>query len=258
MDGFNDSWVGCGFSQGVGNPMYYAMAQAYITDYLFATQRPVFYRGWFENEVIRRSVAYRKLTGKQYVKNSLRLDATSAETMPIRRAVIPTRMGRSREILAFYLKAEMAMLGLFPKARYILSTQPSVNQFTGDFLNIHASPPESAAHREAMAARDAELELYLEHYQDDMCTAAGRQPSLTYIFVKGAIQLERLVEKEQQHGREVVYYNAGTLLPDDRAERIPYFIDSAHLTDRGADALGHFYASRIIEADDNKGQKIAP
>jgi hypothetical protein len=58
MDGFNDAGVGCGYSQGVGNPMYYAAQRAYITAYLFATRHPVFYRGWFENEVIKHSASW--------------------------------------------------------------------------------------------------------------------------------------------------------------------------------------------------------
>jgi hypothetical protein len=249
MDGYNDAGVGCGYSQGVGNPMYYAIAQAFITDYLFATQNPVFYRGWLENELIKHSAAYRTLTGKQYVPDTIMFDNTSAETVAARRAIIPTKIGQSRDILAFYLKAEKAMLGLFPKARYILSTQPTVNQFTGDFENIYASPSDSPVHREAMAARDAALEKYLTYYQNDACSSAAMQPSYTYIFGEGAIQLERLVDKEHQGGRDVAYYNVGAILPDKRADRVPYFIDPAHLSDKGADVLGHFYAEQILRRD---------
>jgi len=258
MDGANDAGVGCAFSQGVGNPMYYAIAQAYITDYLFTTLHPVFYRGWFENELIKYSVAYRMLTGKQYVPNSLMFDATSAETDTARRAIIPTRIGQSRDMLAFYLKAEKAILGLFPKARYILSTQPSVNQITAEFVDIYSSPSDSTAHREAMAARDAALEAYLTHFQNDVCTYADYQPSYTYIFVEGAIQLERLVEKQRQRGREVSYYNVGTLLPKDRVDRMPYFIDASHMTDKGADLLGHFYAEKILETDNSGNHTTSP
>jgi len=212
----------------------------------------VFYRGWFENELIKYSAAYRTLTGKQYVPNTLVLDSTSGETAAARRAIIPTKMGQSRDILAFYLKAEQLMLDLFPKARYILSTQPSVNQFSGDFVNIYDSPSDSDAHHEAMAARDAALEGYLSHYQDQMCTFAGQQPSFTYIFVESAIQLERLVDKERGAGRDVSYYNIGTLLPDARSDRMPYFIDPAHLTDKGADTIGRFYAEKILAADNGR------
>ena len=255
MDGYNDAGVGCAFSQGVGNPMYYAIAQAFITDYLFATQRPVFYRGWLENELIKHSAAYRTLTGKQYVPDTLAFDETSAETEPARRAIIPTKIAKSRDIVAFYLKAEQAILGLFPKAHYIFSTQPIVNQFTGDFVNIYASPYGSTAHREAMAAREATLQKYLMYYQDKACSSANMPVTFTYIFVEGAIQLERLVDKERLQGREVNYYNVGAILPDARSDRMPYFIDSDHLTDKGDDALGHFYADKILEADNRKDQK---
>jgi hypothetical protein len=249
MDGFNDAGAGCGYSQGVGNPMYYAIAQAYITAYLFSTQRPVFYRGWFENELIKHSAAYRTLTGKQYVPNTLVLDSTSSDANQSRRAIIPTKIGQSRDILAFYLKAERLMLDLFPKARYILSTQPSANQFSGDFVDIYDSPSDSDAHRQAMAARDAALETYLTYYQDKMCTIANQQPAFTYIFVESAIQLERLVDRERADGRDVSYFNIGTLFPDARADRIPNFIDSAHLSDKGSDMIGRFYAEKILTAD---------
>jgi lysophospholipase L1-like esterase len=252
MDGFNDAGVGCAYSQGVGNPMYYAIAQAYITDYLFATPHPVFYRGWFENELIKRSAAYRTLTGEQYVPNSLVFDATSTEDMPARTAIIPTKVAQSRDMLAFYIKAERATLGMFPRSRYIFSTQPTVNQFTGDFVDIYASPSDSAAHRDAMAARDAALEEYLTYHQDEMCSAENMQPGFTYIFGKGAILLERLVDKERQAGRDVAYYNVGAILPNDRADRIPYFIDPVHLSDQGADVIGRFYAEKILAADSDR------
>jgi len=252
MDGFNDANVGCAYSQGVGNPMYYALTQAFITNYLFATFRPDFYRGWLENKLIQHSVAYRKLTGKQYIPDTLLFDASSAEESAARRAIIPTQNGQSRDIVAFYIKAEKAILGLFPKARYILSTQPRVNQFTGDFVNIYKSPPGTAAHREAIAARDAELEAYLTYHQNEACSFAGSQPSIVYIFGKTAVELERLADTERQSGRDVAYYNVGAILPDDRADRIPYFIDPVHLSDKGADALGRFYAEKIL-ADNGVG-----
>jgi hypothetical protein len=100
-----------------------------------------------------------------------------------------------------------------------------------------------------MAARDAALEGYLTQYQDKMCTFAGQQPSYTYIFVEDAIHLERLVNTERAAGRDVSYYNVGTLFPDARADRIPYFIDPAHLTDKGSDTIGRFYAEKILAAD---------
>src|ERR1700730_5986533 len=133
MDGFNDAGVGCNYSQGPGNPMYFATMRSYIDGYLMSTLRPTFYRGWLENEVIRHSKAYRIFTGKEYVPDDQMFDQSSHEDMAVRRQIIPTKVGEARQMLAFYLASERGMLNLFPKAGYILSTQPVVNQFTGDF-----------------------------------------------------------------------------------------------------------------------------
>ena len=44
MDSFNDAGVGCNYSQGPGNPMYFATMRSYINGYLMSTLRPDFYR----------------------------------------------------------------------------------------------------------------------------------------------------------------------------------------------------------------------
>src|SRR5580704_5280019 len=133
MDGFNDAGTGCAFSQGPGNPLFFATMRSYIDGYLMSTLHPVFYRGWPENELIKHSKAYRIITGKQYVPDDQIFDQSSTESAPARRQITPTKVGESRQILAFYLAAERGMLRLFPQARYILSTQPVVNRFTGDY-----------------------------------------------------------------------------------------------------------------------------
>ena len=80
MDGFNDAGVGCNYSQGPGNPMYFATMRSYIDGYLMSTLHPVFYRGWLENELIKHSKAYRIITGKQYVADDQIFDQSSSET----------------------------------------------------------------------------------------------------------------------------------------------------------------------------------
>jgi hypothetical protein len=246
MDGHNDAGVGCGFSQGIGNPMFFATIKSYIDGYLFSKARPTFYRGWLENELIKHSVAYRTLTGKEPIEDTQAFDETSTETITARRQIIPTKVSESRQMLDFYLKAQRAMLNLFPNAKFILSTQPMVNDFTGEFVDLYQSPSDSEEHRKSMDRREGELEHYLDHYKDGPCRQATSQPSFTYIFVVGAIRLERMVDSARADGRDVEYHNTGTLFPNARAERIPYFIDAAHLSDKGADVLGRFYAQRIL------------
>jgi hypothetical protein len=209
----------------------------------------VFFRGWFENQLIRYSTAYRTLSGKEYVRQAQQFDTTSQEDFSIRRQVIPTRMGSARQMLAFYLKAQRSMLRLYPEARYILSTQPMLNRFTGDFVDVYEHPLDSEAHRMAAAARSKVLEEYLSHFQEDWCTQKDGGPSFVYLFVNGALRLEQVVNEERARGRKVEYYNTGLLFPDAREERIPYFIDGVHLSDQGNDVLGKFYAERILAAD---------
>src|SRR5580704_4637505 len=249
MDGFNDAGTGCAFSQGPGNPLFFATMRSYIDGYLMSTLHPVFYRGWFENKLIEHSKAYRIFTGKQYVADDQIFDQSSTESAPARRQIIPTKVGESRQILAFYLAAERGMLRLFPQARYILSTQPVVNRFTGDFDDIYQHPVGSPERKAAIEKRTASLEGYLTEHENEMCGQDTAKPANTYIFGNGAVRLEQLVDDEAARGRLVAYYNIGTLFPDSRSERMPFFIDPPHLTDKGMDVIGKFYAEKILAAD---------
>jgi lysophospholipase L1-like esterase len=249
MDGFNDAGVGCGFSQGPGNPLYFATMRSYIHGYLLSTRHPVFYRGWLENELIKYSKAYRVITDRQYVPNDQVFDQTSGEKNPIRRQVIPTKLGQSREILQFYLEAEKAILKLYPDAHYILSTQPIVNQFAGDFVDIYKFPIGSPERKAAIDKRTVDLERYLTQYENAPCGEKNAQPSFTYIFGNGAVQLEQIADARRAAGRAVDYYNVGTLFPDAREDRMPFFIDPVHLSDLGMDLIGKYYAEKILAAD---------
>jgi hypothetical protein len=249
MDGFNDAGVGCNYSQGPGNPLFFATMRSYIDGYLMSTRHPVFYRGWLENELIKHSKAYRIFTGKRYVPDDQVFDQSSHEGMQARRQIIPTKVGEARQMLAFYLAAERGMLNLFPRAGYILSTQPVVNQFAGDFNDIYQYPVGSPERTAAIERRTKELESYLTQHENEMCGQATAQPANIYVIGNGAVQLEQLAGEEAARGRLVEYYNIGTLFPDPRSERMPFFIDSVHLTDKGMDAIGRFYAEKILAAD---------
>jgi len=141
------------------------------------------------------------------------------------------------------------MLRLFPQARYILSTQPMVNQFTGEFTDVYASE-DAEVHRAALEKRLREVDAYLAATADRPCNSKTFHPSFVYIYVKGAFELERLAERVRAQGRFVEYHNMGRLFPNERADRMPFFIDPAHLSEKGADVLGRFYAERILAAGD--------
>jgi hypothetical protein len=251
MDGHNDAGVGCANSQGVTNPLFFPVIKSYIDAYLGAgNTRPVFYRGWFENELIRFSAAYRTITGKRFISNPQVYDETNKDATrdELRKVIVPTKIGAARDMLRFYVKATDASLSLFPHAKYILSTQPMANVFTGDFVDVY-KPGQSEADAAAMAKREQDLELYLKATENDMCNSETYIPSFTYVWVKGAFELEKLAAAKRAEGRFVEYDNIGRVFPNERADRLKYFMDAAHLSDEGAAVIGKFFGSRILAAD---------
>lgn len=250
MDGHNDAGVACSYSQGVTNPLFFPVIKAFVDSYLTNGTQPEFYRGYWENELIRESAAYRAITGKRYIENPIQYDTTNTDQSrgELRKIIIPTKVGAARDMLTFYLKATQATLALFPNAKYILSTQPMVNMFTGDFVDVY-KPSQEAADPVAMDKHDKALEVYLNASQDKFCSTDTYIPSFTYVYVKGAFELEKLAAAKRAEGRFVEYHNIGRLFPNEREERLKYFIDAAHLGDEGATTVGKFYAGRILAAD---------
>jgi hypothetical protein len=250
MDGHNDAGVGCAYSQGVTNPLYFPVIK-YLVDAYSATgvTRPVYLRSWLENEAIYYSTAYRALTGKKYIPNTEMDESNKDGTRDEgRKIILPTKLGAARDMLRFYVKATDASLSLFPRAKYILSTQPMVNQFTGDFVDAYKSSPAEAG-ASAMAKRESDLETYLTANENKVCSTETYIPSFTYVYVKSAFELEKLAAAKRAEGRFVEYDNIGRIFPNERADRLKYFIDAAHVSDEGAAAIGKFYASRILKAD---------
>jgi hypothetical protein len=213
------------------------------------TTQPVYLRSWLENEIINYSAAYRALTGKKYIRAS-DIDLTNQDQTrdEARKIIVPTRLSAARDMLRFYVKATKASLSLFPRAKYILSTQPMVNDFTGDFVDVY-KVSQDAADPAAMEKREGDLETYLKANEDKMCNTDTYIPSFTYVFVKGAFELEKLAAQVRAAGRFVEYDNIGRIFPNARADRLKYFIDAAHVSDEGAREIGRFYAARILTAD---------
>ena len=251
MDGHNDAGVGCAYSQGATNPLYFPVMKSLVDAYsATGLTRPVYLRSWFENELINYSAAYRALTGKKYIPSpaidETNQDSTRGASSTI---IMPTKLGAARDMLRFYLKATEASISVFPRAKYILSTQPMVNEFTGDFVDVYR-PSQVAADPAAMAIREQKLDVYLKANEDKTCNTETYSPSFTYVYVKGAFALEKLAAAKQAEGRFVEYDNIGRIFPNERTKRLKYFIDAVHISDEGASAIGKFYASRILKADE--------
>src|SRR5262249_47762527 len=100
--------------------------------------------------------------------------------------------------------------------------------------------------REAIKKREDAIDYYIDHFADKVCGQDTYHPAYLYILVNGAIRLARLAQDETARGRDVGYANLGLIFPKERTERIPYFIDPAHMTDAGADRVARFYADWIL------------
>jgi hypothetical protein len=250
MDGIADASVGCAISQGLMNPVYFPAMKDFLMAY-FGGQHPAYYRGWLENQVIKYSVAYRTITKQSYIPYNFVFDHSENDNSrdSIQKVIVPTKIGEARQMLEFYLKAEQAMLKLYPKAKYLLSTAPVANQFSGDFTDVYDHMDEPEVHAAAVARRAHDLDVYLDAYANEDCGTKTYDPAQTYVFVKGAFELEDLVNRAHSDGRAVEYYNTGRLFPDARTERTPYFVNPSHLSDKGDDVIGKFYADRILAAD---------
>jgi hypothetical protein len=249
MDGQVDGLIGCAESQGVMNPAFFAAMSSFINAY-FSASTTIFYRGWLENVIIKYSAAYRALSGKEYIPNPMEIDSTN--TGPHKdgdgHIIFPTKLSEAHEMAAFYVKSEDAMIRLYPDARYIVSTAPSVNDFKGDFTDVYESQ-DANLHDAAMVRREQEVEQNLTAHENESCNLKSVGPAQIYVNSKGAFDLERMAAAYRKRGRYVEYQNIGKLLPEERQDRIPYFIDPDHLSDKGADLIGRFYAQRILAAD---------
>jgi hypothetical protein len=250
MDGHNDAGVGCAYSQGVKNPLFFPVIKNLVDAYAATgVIRPVYLRSPLENELIYYSAAYRALTGRKYIADS-EMDATNQDDTrgEARKIILPTKLGAARDMLRFYIKATKASVALFPRAKYILSTQPMVNEFKGDFVDVY-KPSQTSADPVAMEKHEHDLDAYLKANENKVCNTETYIPSFTYVYVRGAFELEKLAAQEKASGRFVEYHNIGRLFPNARQDRIKYFIDAAHVSDSGARVIGKFYATRILSTD---------
>jgi hypothetical protein len=252
MDGTNDSTVGCSMSQGTGNPVYFQLIKSYIDSYLGTQSNPEFYRGYWENELLLYSAAYRALSGKQYIPRLQKLDASFADTRL--QVITPTRLTELRDQVEFYVLAEKSMLDRYQNAKYILSSQPSAQDFgflNGDFYRdgeTYAIDPEA---RKKFAT---ELDEWLDLYKPDhrFCSGEGTSVGVAtrYVGAMGSIKLAEMVEEYRaDQRRDVEYFNTGLLFPKDVKQRADYFIDNYHLNDAGLDVVAHYYAYRILKRD---------
>jgi hypothetical protein len=246
MDGLNDAAVSCAHSQGAAHTMHYWLMEVYMKGYVFGQLHPVLYRGWLENELIKHSVAYRKLTGQTPVNLDVHLDTRDPGTG--RSVIRPTPWSDLERQLELYLQTESQMVDLFPRAKAILSTQPLPFNFESVYGRVYqdrGTPAEATA--------TADLKKQLDGIRE---TSKGRECGLDmwnnardWFMPTSALRLEAVANQYAGAGREVHYVNTGALFPNHTNARNNFFIDPAHLNDAGADVVARLYAETILASD---------
>jgi hypothetical protein len=252
LDGANDATVGCAMSQGTGNPVYFQLINSLVTSYLTKPPHVQFYRGYWENQLIKYSTAYRLLSGKTFIEPPQHLDRTFNDVML--QVTTPTRLVEVHDQLAFYLLTEKSILERFGNAKFVLTTQPTNQDFAfelGDFYRDGDGYTVDKAARDAFAAG---LEPWLDTAKPREQPCGGNPVAVgyavRYIFAMSAIRMAEMAEEYQAtHRRDVEYFNTGLLYPRDTAARGNYFIDTYHLNDLGQEVLAKFFAYRILVRD---------
>ncbi|WP_420416220.1 SGNH/GDSL hydrolase family protein [Pacificispira sp.] len=249
LDGANDATVVCASSQGVGNPMYTAVMRAYVDGYLGTQLQPPFYRGWFENELIRFSAAYRELTGKKVVPNTLHIDEAKSDAFLQRVAIEPLSARESFSHTAFYVKSQRAVADLFDGTKTLFAFQPFPNPSHLEFpwTEPGIDDPEIVK-RDHMALVDSGILALPEGLQCGQ-EAFLSHPVVYYQKVLLATALEDLVQDLRENGKDAYYTNTGPWFPADPDERKSYFIDAVHLKDSGMDIVAKGLAEHVLKAD---------
>jgi lysophospholipase L1-like esterase len=247
MDGLNDAAVACAHSQGAGYPLYYGLMEAYIKAYVFGQLKPVFYRGWLENELIKRSVAYRKLSGQTPIIVDVMLDTRDPSTG--RSVIRQTTWADVEQALELYVQTESEMIDLFPRAKAILGTQPLPFNFEEMFGRVYQQRG-TGTEASSLIELKTRLAEIAASAKDKGCGLEQFGSNARRWFMPSAsLRLETLAEQYRTTGRSVQYLNTGALFPNLTVNREDYFIDPAHLNDAGMDVIARVYAGMILATD---------
>jgi hypothetical protein len=252
LDGANDASVGCAYSQGTGNPTYYQLMDALVDGYVGEQARAVFYRGAWENQLIKYSAAYRGLTRQKYIPPPAHVNAISRSSLL--QVVTPTLLSEVKDQLDFYMLSEVSMLERFHDAKFILSTQPTQHDPRSTLADFYRDADGYAVDVDASRKFAEELDNWLQSFKPDekycLSDPDTGPVAVRYMMAMSAIRLAALAEDyASRHHRDVEYYNTGLLYPKDAAQRDEFFIDRWHLNDMGLESLARFYAYRILRRD---------
>jgi hypothetical protein len=166
---------------------------------------------------------------------------------PIRMANVTVSVQDAQ--LDFYLQAQRDVLTHFPRANVILSSQPLM--FDNAISTAYRPAVDPRETGEARAALAQDLDRYMAGNGTQACSVKRASELLGYFMGRSALRLPEFAAAAQKDGpsRRIMYLNAETVFPTPPDVRQLYFIDNAHLSDRGQEGMGEFFSEAILSAD---------
>lgn len=211
MNGRNDVAVGIDSREGPLAFKHNAVIESYLKGYLEYGMNTSFYRGEFENWIIKKSKLYRTLSGRKYIPKI----QTTFQKHEVEYVGTRTSWADLDTIIKLYIKNIEVLEKLFPKTKIIASLQPLCHQKHEIFKDVSAD------------------EIHEQTLRGSNITY---HTAIRYFYIS-------LVGKKTPSGTKIIY--AGEALP---AEFDPqkYFLDEAHLTDAGVELVADYYKKLIL------------
>jgi len=253
MDGHNDAAVPCAHGSGVANPLGWPHVLYMEQGGMDADthQGPL-------QRAARYSATVRVLTGvdaarvhEKPIPTGLIRDAEDPDPRFLIKLANLTFSAQDQQ-LAFYLQSERDVLALFSKANVVMSTQPVMYDNALGLAYRKAFAP--GATKKDLAELEHDDDDYMGKHRQDKCGSQLSSPLLGYFLGKSADRLKDLMEQGQaaDHSRKLLYYNTEWSMPPEVDLRRPFFIDNAHMSDRGQDRVGEFFADIVLSGERNK------
>jgi lysophospholipase L1-like esterase len=253
MDGHNDAVVACPHGAGVGNPMGWPQV-LYMTGGGEGTGA--------KNPVLQWAVDHtaiaRVLTGRQAQPASgHQLDRLETdESDPDARFRIKLRDLTLAELdrqVDFYVQAQDGVKELFSNANVLFSTQPVLHNNAISPAYRKAFDPRLADQEVAIGKqglREA-LDAYMAKTSTTKCTNQISSQALGYFLARSALRLDQAAQKwlADSKTRSIRYANTEMLFPASLSQRLPNFVDNAHMSDLGQRRVAEYFAGYILEVD---------
>ena len=244
IDGVNDIAVAVAHSQGAGYPMYYASMDAFFKAYCFNQLRPVFFRGYLENEILKYSYFARWISGNKPIIFNLKRDYSDPQ---IERSIVrDVKASDSSKQLAIYIQMLHNIALLFPKSNVIYALQPVPFSFS----EVFHRQPEEILRPEAFDEKQMRLNKEFDKFKNQPAGLAV-WPQARRWFLESAemevFKLSKSINTNEKNNR-TTFTNLNAAFPETFDQRIAYFIDPVHCNDAGYNVIAEKVAKYILGA----------